>query len=393
MKMLGLGVVTFIPLAAAGIFWGFLPGYVEDKRNNVIKHEAYTVSAPAQMLHDDLIIGDLHADSLLWNRDLTVRGTRGQVDFPRLQEGNVAVQVFTSVTKSPSGQNYVSNSADTFDNITPLAIAQAWPVRTWTSLKERSLYHAQRLHRFQKRAPEMVSIIKSKADLDTHLAARAAGSTAVGGILGLEGAHPLEGDLNNLSDLWDAGYRMIGLHHFFDNEVGGSLHGNSGQGLTEFGRALVVQADQSGWTIDLAHSSEQVVRDVLELTDTPLVVSHGGVHGHCPVKRNLPDALMQQIAATGGVVGIGFWSEVTCGDFSPEGVARMIIAAIDIIGEDHVALGSDFDGAVETAFDASEMAALTQALRAQNVPDDQIRKVMGKNMLRVLSARLPATSQ
>ncbi|MGC1496031.1 MAG: membrane dipeptidase [Sulfitobacter sp.] len=393
MKVLGWGVITAIPLAAAGIFWGFLPGYVEGKRNNVIDHEAYAVSASTQMLHDDMIIGDMHADSLLWNRNLTKRGSRGQADLPRLQEGNVALQVFTSVTKSPSGQNYESNSADSFDNITPLAIAQAWPVRTWGSLKERALHHAQRLHDFEERSPEMVSIIKSRADLDAHLAARAAGSKAIGGILGLEGAHALEGDLENLSDLWDAGFRLMGLHHFFDNAFGGSLHGKGGQGLSELGRALVVQIDQSDWIIDLAHSSEQVVRDVLALTDTPLVVSHSGIHGVCPVKRNLPDALMQQVAEAGGIIGIGYWAEVTCGDFGPDGIARMIVAAIDVVGEDHVALGSDFDGAVETAFDASELAALTQALRAQNVPDDQIRKVMGMNMLRVLSARLPATSE
>ena len=95
------------------------------------------------------------------------------------------------------------------------------------------------------------------------------------------------------------------------------------------------------------------------------------------------------VAATGGVIGIGYWDEVTCNDMAPSGIAKMIKAAIAVVGEDHVSLGSDFDGSVETAFDSSEMAALTQALMDQGLSEAQIRKVMGENMLRVLRDRLP----
>ena len=91
-------------------------------------------------------IVDLHADTLLWSRDLLSRAGRGQVDLPRLQEGNVALQVFSSVTKTPRGQNYDSNGDDS-DNITPLVIAQLQPVRTWGSLLNRSLWHATKLRR------------------------------------------------------------------------------------------------------------------------------------------------------------------------------------------------------------------------------------------------------
>jgi microsomal dipeptidase-like Zn-dependent dipeptidase len=139
--------------------------------------------------------------------------------------------------------------------------------------------------------------------------------------------------------------------------------------------------------LDLAHSSEQVARDVLAMTDFPLVVSHSGLHSHCAVKRNFPDALMREIAATGGVIGIGYWETVTCDD-SPAGIAATVKAAIAVLGEDHVSLGSDFDGTVMTAFDTSELAALTQAMLDAGLAEAQIRKVAGENMLRVLRARL-----
>lgn len=375
-------------LLLIGAFFVFAPGYIERGRNAVVPHDPYPVSPAAQALHDDMIVGDWHADPLLWNRDLTKRGRYGQVDLPRLIEGGVALQVFTAVTKSPAGQNYEHNSAEAFDNITLLAVGQLWPPRTWQSLLQRALYQAEKLQGFAAEAPNSLRLIKSRADLDRLLADRAAGAKAVGGILGIEGAHPLEGRLDNLDQLEAAGYRLVGLQHFFDNALGGSLHGEGNHGLTEFGRAVVDEAVRRNMVLDLAHSSPQVARDVLAMTDIPLVVSHSGIHGHCATKRNFPDALMRDIAATGGVIGIGYWAEVACGDIAPAGVARMIRAAIDTVGEDHVSLGSDFDGSVETAFDTSELPALTQALLDEGLTEPQIRKVMGENMVRVLRARL-----
>ena len=96
---------------------------------------------------------------------------------------------------------------------------------------------------------------------------------------------------------------------------------------------------------------------------------------------------MRDIVATGGVIGIGYWANVIC-DGSPDGVAAAIKAAIAAVGEDHVSLGSDFDGSVPTGFDTSELAALTHALLAEGVSEAEIRKMMGENMLRVLRARL-----
>lgn len=390
MRILKRLVVLVLMLAVVGVVscWVFAPSLVEKQKNLVAEHGAYPVSDAARALHDSMIVGDWHADSLLWRRDLLKRGTRGQVDFPRLVEGGVGMQVFTAVTKSPAGLNYDENSAEAFDNITLLAFGQLWPIRTWNSILERALYQSEKLHRFQSQAPEVLKIIRRRADLEAVISARGAGSKIIAAFLGTEGAHPLEGKLENLDRLYEAGYRLIGLQHFFDNELGGSLHGTKGGGLSDFGRAVVAQVAKRDMVLDVAHSSEKVVRDVLDMVDIPLVLSHTGLHSHCEVKRNLPDELMQRIAAGGGVIGIGYWGEVSCGDDSPAGIATMIKAAIAAVGEDHVSLGSDFDGSVATTFDTSELAALTNALMAAGVRDTQIRKVMGENMLRVWRVRL-----
>ncbi len=379
--------LLILAIIAVASFLSFAPAYVEKSRNTIEPHDPFIISTRAQALHNDLIIGDWHSDSLLWKRNLLKRGTRGQVDIPRLQDGNVAIQMFTAVTKSPKGQNYENNSSTASDNITPLAIGQMWPTRTWNSILERALYQAEKLHGYATKAPNDVTVIKTKSDLNAHLTARKSGKNTVGALLGVEGAHPLEGNIDNLPKLVDAGYRMIALQHFFDNALGGSLHSFANKGLTDFGRHVVQYVQDNNLILDLAHSSPQVVEDVLKMSNMPIVVSHTGIHSNCKTTRNYPDELMKRIAAKGGVIGIGYWADVTC-DATPTGVAKTIKAAIDLLGVNAVSLGSDFDGSVETGFDTSELAALTQALMATGLSDDDIRKVMGENMIRVLRARL-----
>ncbi|MEJ6389628.1 dipeptidase [Gymnodinialimonas ulvae] len=390
-KWLGRAIVVLIGGVVAVL--SLAPGYVEAERNAINWQGPYPVSDDAAALHATLSIGDWHADSLLWNRDLTQRGDRGHVDVPRLLEGNVAVQVFTAVTKSPAGQNYHSNTGDGTDNITLLAIAQMWPPRTWTSLVERALYQAERLHGFAEASDGALRVVTGAAELEAVLDDRAAGVEVVGGILGIEGAHALEGDIANLDRLEAAGYRLVGLHHFFDNELGTSLHGVGDGGLTDFGREVVAEVVRRGMVLDLAHSSEAVAREVVDLTDIPLIVSHTGLRSACDAHRNFPDDLMREIVGNGadqggGVIGIGYWADVTCDD-SPDGVARVIMAAIEVLGVDHVSLGSDYDGSVTVGFDTSELAALTDALLRAGASEEEVRAVMGENMMRVLRARLP----
>lgn len=380
MKWIGIGV-ALLALVGAYVFYGVLPQRFDARNNVVLPHEPYEISGRARALHETITVADLHSDMLLWRRDPAQRQPRGHTDLPRLNEGGVALQVFTAVTKTPPALNYEENSADK-DALTLLMVAQAWPVRTWASIFERARYQAARLDRLEAQESNFV-FVKSKSDLQ-----RALDAGALAGVYGVEGAHPLEGELQNLDRLYDAGLRVMGLQHFFDNELGGSLHGQSGAGLTPFGRDAVSKAVEKGMIIDVAHSSEQVVRDVLALTQKPVIVSHTGLKGHCDSARNIPDDLMKAVADHGGLVGVGFWDGAVC-DPSIENVASAILYAVDLLGADHVALGSDYDGTVTTMFDASELPALTQALIDAGADDDTIRKVMGENAVRFFLEHLP----
>jgi microsomal dipeptidase-like Zn-dependent dipeptidase len=181
---------------------------------------------------------------------------------------------------------------------------------------------------------------------------------------------------------------MMGLAHFFDNRFAGSAHGVDKYGLTAEGRALVPYLEDHSVLVDLAHASPRTIRDVLAIARRPVVVSHTGVRGTCPGRRNLDDEELAGIAATGGVVGIGFWDTAVC-DASAPGIARAIRYAVDKVGAEHVALGSDFDGAVATPFDAAGMAQITQALLDSGMAEPEIRLVMGGNVERLLRESLP----
>ena len=384
-------IALLIILVGIGVFLIVGPGIIEKSMNTVLEHPPYKISQAAKKKHDGLIIMDWHSDSLLWNRNLLKRSNYGHMDIPRLAEGNVALQMFTVVTKSPKGQNYESNTADS-DNITMLAIAQFWPPATWSSLYKRALYQSRRLHDCASNEPERLKIIQTQSDLINALEIRSktksnGSGNIVLGLLGIEGCHCLEGKLENVKGLYDAGYRMISLHHFFDNELGGSLHGISRGGLNEFGRQVVRELERLEIIIDVAHSSPEVVDDVLEITKRPVVVSHTGVHGICQTKRNLSDEQMLRIAGKGGLICIGYWKGAAC-DISPEGIVKSLRYAIALVGEDHVALGSDFDGTTMTAFDTSELSILTQKMMDYGFSDSEIAKVMGGNSVRFLSSYL-----
>ncbi|MFZ5748925.1 MAG: dipeptidase [Pseudomonadota bacterium] len=375
------GALAVLALGAVG-FFGFAPAIVESGMNKVEPGPMPPVTPETRALHQSLEIADMHGDTLMWRRSLLDRAGRGQVDLPRLIAGNVALQVFSSVTKTPKGQNYDANDSDS-DNITLLAIAQLQPLRTWNSLLERSLWHAQKLDRAAAASNGQLRVIRTPADLDRLLADRRRGVRVVGGLLSIEGLQDMEGRIENLDRLYGSGFRMAGLAHFFDNEVAGSMHGVHKGGLTPLGRQVVRRMEALGMIVDVAHSSHQSVAEVLAMARRPVVSSHGGVQATCKVNRNLTDDEIRGIARTGGVVGIGYWDGAVCST-APADIAKAIAYVRDLVGIDHVGLGSDFDGAVTTRFDASQLAEVTQALVDRGFTREEIAKVMGGNVLRVL---------
>lgn len=382
-----LCVLVVLMLIGAGLFFFVVPGEVEKRFNIVLTNEPRAVSERARELHRTLFVADLHADSLLWDRDLLERSRRGHVDVPRLLEGNVGLQAFTIVSKSPRGLNIESNRDDT-DTITLLAVAGRWPPRTWGSLKERALYQAEKLHGVAARSGGRLTLIRTAADLSGYLERRRREPQITAGFLGIEGAQVLEGDLANLDAMADAGFRMMAPTHFFDTEIGGSAHGTGKGGLTALGREWVKRMEARRMTIDLAHASPATIEDVLKLATRPVVVSHTGVKGTCDNRRNLSDEQLRAIARTGGVVGIGYWDTAVCGT-DAAAIARAIRYTYGIIGAEHVALGSDFDGAVSVPFDTSRLVEITDALIADRFSEPDIRKIMGENVARVLLANFP----
>lgn len=368
------------------VFFFFLPSKIEADLNPVINQPPYQASEKARVLHEKLFVADLHADSLLWNRNLLEKGGRGQVDVPRLVEGNVALQAFTVVTKSPRGLNIERNTDET-DNIFWLALAQRQPLENLSSLTKRALWQAAKLHEYAEKSNGKLVIIKTKSDLRAFVERRRS-EKIIGGWLGIEGAHALDGKPENVDVLFDAGFRMMSPSHFFDNDIGGSAHGVEKYGLTEKGRETIRRMEAKGMLVDVAHASPKVIEDVLRMATKPVVVSHTGVKGTCDNQRNLSDDQLRAIAATGGVIGIGFWDTAVCGE-DARSIAKAIRYAANAVGVEHVALGSDFDGSVKVPFDASGVGLITEALLNENFSAEEIAEIMGGNVLRLLSEQLP----
>ena len=385
MKKTVLIIVGLVLLFGIAGFFQFGPGMVERSMNQIDGEPLIEVSDEAKALHETLTIVDLHSDTLLWNRNLLNRADQGHMDLPRLEEGNVALQVFSSVTKTPKGQNYDANDADS-DNITTLVIAQLQPTRTWNSLLERSLWHAEKLDRAAAKSDGELLKVASIKDLDRLLRERSSQTPKpVGALLSIEGLQNLEGDLSNLDVLSKQGFRMASLTHFFDTDLAGSMHGVEKGGLTDKGRKAVRRMEALGMVVDIAHCSHECVADILAMAKRPVVSSHGGVQATCKVNRNLSDDEIRGVAKTGGVVGIGYWDAAVCGT-SPRDAAKAMKHVRDLVGIDYVALGSDYDGATTVRFDTSQLMQVTQALMDEGFTEDEIRAVMGGNALRVLRA-------
>ena len=381
-------LLALLILLAIGLTIFFnVPQYVDRDMNRVLHPAPSAVSDTAIKLHERLFVADLHDDALLWQRDLLQRIDYGHTDLPRLLEGNVGLQVFSVVTKTPRGLNYERNSADS-DSVTLLVMAQRWPRATWNSLLQRALYQSEKLHKAAAASHGQLRIIKNREELAAYLKDRQQQPEQLAGLLATEGLQPLEGQLENVDRLYDAGFRMTGLTHFFDNEVGGSAHGIDKGGLTDFGREVIARLQQKHMLVDLAHASKPLIDDVLAISTQPLVVSHTGVAGTCPGPRNLSDKHLKAIAATGGIVGIGYWDGAVCAP-ALENIIKAIRYTVDLIGVEHVALGSDFDGATTMPFDTSALVQITQGLLDAGFSEADIAAIMGGNLRDLLLETLP----
>lgn len=377
-------ILFFIILIAIILFFAFGPQYIDKSKNKS------TIKGPfAKVSWYDSVpfIGDLHCDALLWDRNFLKQHDYGHVDLPRMQQANFAFQVFSIVSKVPAGINIEKNPGNS-DQIGLLNFVQLQTPGNWFSIKTRALRQCRALHGFAEKSNGQFRVIGTGKELQQFITDREKNHRLTSGMLGLEGAQPLENDLANLDEFYKAGVRYIGLAHFFDNEWAGSAHGMNKTGLTEKGIQLIKKMDSLHITIDLAHCSQQTIDDVFKYHNGPLLVSHTGVKGVCNNQRNLSDAHLLEIGKRNGLVGIGLWETAVCGK-DAAATAKTIKYVADKIGVDKVALGSDWDGAFEMHFDVTGAPLIVTELMKLGFARTDIEKIMGGNIRDFFLRNLP----
>ena len=379
-RLLILGSV----LAGAALIFG--PRALDQQLNRVTAPpDAQAVDTDNAALHNSLLIADFAAATPLWRRDLAQENTRGHVDLPRLQQGNVTLQVFSVVTTAPASR-WLGRDSD-LDGARLMAMLQLWPLPSWYDPYNRAVVQARHLHQAQGSGGGGLRILRTRADLETLLRRKAASGDVTGALLALDGATALGGQITNLDPLYQAGYRMVGLADPL-RPTGTS------DSLSPFERQLLAEADRRGMVVDLAGLSPGIIRAALSQTMMPMVLTRGAPQPDCQGHIPLPEDLLQEFAAHGGLIGIPF-AGASAGPTSSAcivtatSIAQSLRATLDLVGDNHVALASGFDSARPTPFDAAGLPQLTQALRNAGLSPDQIENVMGGNVIRLLRQRLP----
>jgi len=314
-------------------------------------------------LHFDALVIDGHCDSigdqLERNRWLGDRANEGHVDLPRLREGGVNVQFFACYVPTP----YQRHGATTH-----------------------ALERLDQLHLLAERLPDQFVLARSADDI---LRAKAAGKVA--GIAGLEGAEALDASIGVLRQFYRLGLRNLGLAWNHRNAAcDGVAESRTNGGLTEFGVKVVEECNQLGIILDVSHLSPAGVTDVLAVSQQPIIASHSNARALCDHPRNLTDAQMEAIAARGGVIGVtfvdAFLNRANPQAASLDDIIANIEYMLGVVGPDHVALGSDFDGwtMAQEIKDATCYPLITQKLVERGHDPRIIRQILGENLFRVM---------
>ncbi len=322
------------------------------------------------------MIADGHADSLMWNRDLNVASEEGQVDFPRLREAGVGLQCFTIVTR---GFPFI-------DGFGIFAWWRKWPRAARRSEWPRCVFQLDQMDRFCAASKGQVAITTTAAQLEQNLQ-----NGVLSAVLGIEGGHALEGKVERVAELHARGVRFMGLTHLHNNDLGGSsfpLMGN--KPLTALGHEVLNELTRLKMPVDIAHASRRTLQDVLAHPTAVPFSSHTGVSKEGGSWRNLDDPALRRIAEKGGVIGIIFATMYLDGD-ELDDIFRHVDHAINVMGEDCVALGSDFDGMIPLPRgmkDARDLIKIPAVLEKHGYSAQRIDKVMGQNFRRFFREQL-----
>jgi membrane dipeptidase len=359
--------------------------------------------ARAKALAAQYIGIDSHIDTaqrvLIDNEDLTKRTTRGHVDLPRLREGGVRAPFFALwVPTYYKGSEAVRRTLDLRDA----------------------------MQRFVDAHPDQIEFAQSAADIE-----RVAGSGKIAAFLTAEGGHQIANDLAVLREYRRRGIMAMTLTHFRNNDwADSSTDKPAHNGLTDFGKQVVREMNRIGMIVDVSHVSDKTFYDALAVTTKPVLLSHSSSRVLSEVPRNVTDDMLRALAKNGGVIGINFGegflnakdaamlmkavnaisaepnltgkalddyaAEEFRRDMAPTKVYATIddaVAHIDhavkVAGIDHVGIGSDFDGISgppKGLEDVSKMTQLAAALLKKGYSDEDVKKIMGGNTLRVIRA-------
>lgn len=345
------------------------------------------VSPQAKTLHSRLVVADLHADSLMWRRDLLRKSKIGQFDFPRMQDGGVAVQGFLVVTEAPKVTEG-GNISDKTDRLTALGIFDQWPLPAILDQTERALYIGGKLQEFANRSNNRIRVVKTASELNSALAARARGEDVRAVYLGLEGGDGTKFQIANLERLFKAGFRMAELCHYTDTSFAASSSGVSGGGLTALGKEAIAEMNRIGMMVDLAHASPKTIEDVLKLAKKPPLITHCGSGSCHHDPKCIPDEILKEVVRRGGVVGLGFVSDYVGGKHFND-IIHALEHMIGVLGPQGVALGSGFC-ALPQPIAVDSLPSITDELLKRGHSEDVIRDVMGGNVVRYLRNTLPA---
>ncbi len=305
---------------------------------------------------------DAHTDVLLRcikdNIELGKRLSLGHVDIPRLKEGNVKLQFFAIFVES----KYKPEKA----------------------LKQAILMIERFYEELEKNKEDLV-LIKNLSDLQ-----KIENNDKIGVLLSIEGGEPIETNLELLDFFYRLGVRAMGLTWNERNMIanGAGEWGMLG-GLSKFGREVVQRMNKLGMIVDVSHITPPGFWDVIEISEKPIIASHSNAYALCNHPRNLTDLQIKALAENGGVVGINFYSKFlnASGKSTLKDIIRHIDYIVELVGPDHVGMGSDFDGISswpEEIYDASRFPVIFEELEKRGYKEKDIKKIAGENFLRVI---------
>jgi membrane dipeptidase len=367
------------------------------------------ITARARNLHFSSIVVDTHADTtqrlIDGDFDLGPRNSKGSIDIPRMKEGGLDAIFFSIwIPSKVTG---------------PIAVKRA--LEQIDAVREQVRTH-----------PQDLVLATTAAEVRE---ARKQGKIAL--LMGIEGGHMINSDLNVLRKYAALGVRYITLTHsgnceWADSSTDKPVH----NGLTDFGRDVIREMNRLGMMVDVSHVSDKTFRDVLSVSKAPVIASHSNCRALCDHPRNMSDEMIRALAAKGGVIQInyhvGFLSQEfrsaershpeinqsialevqkRCGDkegcqliegdritreYVEQGklprvdwtkIIEHIDHAVKVAGVDHVGLGSDFDGA-NMPFgmeDVTGLPKITEALLRKGYSEGDVKEILGENTLRLMA--------